>query len=1435
MNLFVKFYLSIFIFCQKFLMAKVLSDTYFSRVSSAAQKQPQDINEIVSALQSFRSQMSMKWMDQFLENDPVQSLVETWKLLFSLCDHKEPIVRLNSYSCLGAIIVTIAPLYPKFVSGSFSQAVLCIEVSPNVSIAVISAFTYLIHFIAPYEVGNFILNTPVLHHFGIDVSQYIQHLPHIVELMGPLEKQFHQALLRSLLISFGRNPNHAFVEVANILISMNPKILIHDTIEFSRSNNLKQIILALGPEILQNPVIYNEIVENNYLEDFLTTSLSVLESDQYNLTDFERASSTLVLIARNSPDHLNQIQEATQKLNVPKHLKKFYVLLPVPLSELIPEPNESSTLTCAKLKGFKDFLIRNNTLENVKKVVEIFVSMSKNSSGDVFCAFCESFGDLFNLIYEYEETKNDISLILDTIFEIKNINWVQQDAIVKLLSRLNVNQAAAIVDRYVNKAQAFLLDCCFSSQESLSQNSIKVLTNFATLLTIPQIMANIYKYDFFNIDIALKIIRLVNSLLIEFGPSKPLVDFTSMVEDLIMLFEDTKISSEGFDFLSSIRHEPKNPLILTRAADWLNAIFLSFTQKELVMAFEFNRIEVPNYLTQVETDLVANVLPNTKQAVPGIISTFRYMINTKMINMKVISQFAVQILKLFPHDITYLCMQKLDTSSQEFLHLSMGVLKIMNWCSSIEAAAACCDFLVQSPKIIIDGASQNAQAILESGRVSSGDHLFRLYRIINMFQRDLADELAVKYKGFLSNGEKVLFDLKQGKKDEIVDFVSKENFEDVNIADLDLQNYLSGVENKNFLHVKDFTCLSNTHWKYIAKNSSQFDDDVRKYIKEHPYQMNHYIDNVDPPKVFVYTQEKGSKISSLAPRLLNGTFQFNAPLLTNFFKYSFIKIKEDIIGPILYEALRKVDQPGVSDLCAFIIEYCNKNKINIPESAVLSLLPVENSKLMKNIIRLSIDAEYKDKIRDKAFEILNLSQDNSLLNSLEFGTAVKLIDIAFFLVSDSQFTSFLSQNGTSKKSIILITKALQRYEVSNNSLQSICNFIIENLEVLGEKPKKLQRAMRLLRIAVSRLSDSKASDKKSILEGIAEKLEKLTIVNTSDCVVHNEIAGIFNELMKCVVPTQNTISFIDKTDTTLGNHSPYLPDIFTIFCLGQQLNRASRYVLTQLFESPLRSEQVLALRVCLSLVSKTANALAYNLFSSVLTNFLKAITISPESEAIFWPFPEISSVIIRRCISHPKFNEFKDNFLKSVINSVLPNPNLAALSSLSVAFGDVILCMPPPLPTAAEYAEKFARYNCQSPHFASIFKPFCAWQLKYAQTEEDSANIWLEAVNSNQKAFIARPCLQTAIELADSVAARFDSEESAFLLVGKLALLQNPFIWTYLCIAMYLRRSEDNAGESIIRLATDVADAMPSKERFEAIKHLCEGRIMKGALIASNC
>ncbi|EAY17017.1 hypothetical protein TVAG_296960 [Trichomonas vaginalis G3] len=1418
-------------------MAKVLSESHFSRLVSATKRPIEDINEIVAALQSLRSSISLKWFEQFSDFEPVTSMVEVWRLLFHLSGHSEAIIRLNSYSCLGAIIVTIAPIFPKVISSSFSQAVLEIEVSPNVSIAIISCFTHLIHFIAPIEVNNFILNTPVLHHFGIDVSQYIQHLPHIVKLMGPLEKQFHQALLRSLLISFGRNPNHSFVEVANILISMNPKILIHDTLEFSRSNNLNQIILALGPEILQNPTIYNEVVSNNYLNDFLNMSLSVLETETQNLTDFERASSTLVLIARNSPEHLQKISEKCSKLTIPKHLRKFYVLLPVPKEELLPDEADPSSLACAKLRALKDFVIRNNNEEGKKFVIDILVETHKKATGDIFCAFCEAFGDPFNILFTIsdENSKKQLGNILNSILNMDNLNWVQQDAIVKLFDVLDVNQAATAIDKYVPRAQKHLLECCFSSHESLSANAITVLTNFTTLLTIHQIVADIYKYDMFSIDVAFKILKLLNSLLAEFGISKPLKEIAPTVEEIIMLYEDPKIASEGFLYLARLKHESKSVPVIARAADWMNAIFASFTQREMQMAFDFNHLEIPNYLTLVETDLVANILPTTYEAVPGIINCFEYLINCKLINMQLINLMAYQILHLFPREVAALCMLKLDTSSQEFVNLASAILTIMNWTSSIDSAATCCDFIVQAPKVIVEGAAKNVSAILESGRVKTGDNLFRFYRILSLTDHNLAEDLCSRCKEQLPYGERVIFDLKRGLSNDVNRYISSTPFEDININDADLYTYISGIDAKGILFVDNFEKLSSKHWKYIVKNLEQFKPMIQEYMDKHIYQMNHYIENIDPTKEFSFVPEKGSKISSLAPRLLNGTFQFNAPLLMNFFRFSFIKIKEDIIGPILYEAIRKIDHPEVADLCGYIIDYCTRYNIIIPETAVLSLLEVKDNILMKYLMRYAGKCPYSDKIRDKAIEILKLDKNPDIFEMIQFGKSVSLVDIAFYLIAQQQFENYIYKHGTSKKSIIKITQTVQRFDVPLDTLTNIAEFVIENIEILGEKPKKLQRSLRLLRIVLSRIVDSKNQEKKEIMDELTAKLEKLTMITAGDSSMHNEIAGIFSESMKISAPTDKIINFIIESDSGLGAHSPYTADIFTIFCLGQSLTKASRYTMTLLFESQLRSEQVIAMRICLSMVSKTANNLAFNLFASILQNFLKAISPTPETESFYWPYPEIVSVIIHRIISHPRFNEVKDSFLKSALSSVIPPPSLAALSSLSAAFGDIILCLSPPQPLAGEYAEKFARYNTSHPNFSSICKPFTAWQLKYARNEEDATNIWLEAVNTNQKAFIARPCLQTAIDLADSVAARFDAEESAFLLVGKLALLDHPFLWTYLCIAMYLRRSTDDAGQSILKLAEDVADAMPSKERFEAIKNLCEEKVMKGALIASNC
>jgi hypothetical protein len=336
---------------------------------------------------------------------------------------------------------------------------------------------------------------------------------------------------------------------------------------------------------------------------------------------------------------------------------------------------------------------------------------------------------------------------------------------------------------------------------------------------------------------------------------------------------------------------------------------------------------------------------------------------------------------------------------------------------------------------------------------------------------------------------------------------------------------------------------------------------------------------------------------------------------------------------------------------------------------------------------------------------------------------------------------------------------------------------------------------------------------------------------TDNAAIHNEMANLVYESMNCIPPSKEIQEYLSSVDQDFDQKSPYAIASFMILALTNfTINRASRTHLMYLAESNQQSEKITALKIAMFAISKKASSAAFGLFTSIITQFFRITEANHR-----WPVPELAAVIIRKACMHPRFNEFKDAFQKPSLATVLARPESPSIAAYSSVLGDVLNVLNPPQPTVTEYAEKYPRFYPSHPQLMNIYKSYTAWMLRFAESEEDADNIWLDAINAHQKVFLAVPSLSTARELANVISVRFDASEAAFLLIGRFAMMPNSFFWTYLVIVLYLGRHDEEALKTLFDLAKDIAPSLPSKERFEALKELSEGNVLRGAFISSSC
>ena len=479
-------------------MLRVTQKDYnFFLLCSYIKSPPPDPSKLVKVIQTFRSKLSLKWLDLILDDeDPVDCLKYVWLVLFKISTHNDATVRVSVYNAIGGLIFAILPFSPHHLMESFSKATQEYKLTTRASICIVSSFLYICHFISPADLEDFVTNTPVIPHFGADVSGYIQYIPKFIRLMTPLDVQFHKVLLRSLLSSFGRKPNHDFVKSVVLLVAFNPEVLIKDLMEFIMSNSLNQTILAIGPQILLNDSIF-VLLSDTYISHFLDASLSVISNTESILSDFEQACGTLsILVNRYEGAKLDELKEKIRKNTTlddgktlkeyPKHFQRLLLQLPTPLDELKIDPKDANSIKCAKINALVNYTRKT---DDRNPVLDMLSSLNESiPEGDVLTALINSLQPLFHLLLHespdldnFRKENQLLSNLIRSILLRKGMTWLQNVSLLNLLSSIGVDLGNRLIPDFEEIVIPLILDFSCSQQIELSSVATSTLKAFVSL------------------------------------------------------------------------------------------------------------------------------------------------------------------------------------------------------------------------------------------------------------------------------------------------------------------------------------------------------------------------------------------------------------------------------------------------------------------------------------------------------------------------------------------------------------------------------------------------------------------------------------------------------------------------------------------------------------------------------------------------------------------------------------------------------------------------------------------------------------------------------------------------------------------------------------------------------------------------------------------
>lgn len=1344
-------------------------EDFFNIVEYIKSPTPKTDN-LIHDLQSFRSHISLRWVDQFYDCDQENCLGYVWLVLFSLANHDEPVVRITSYNVIGALLFSLTPYSPNLMMKSFSNAVIKLKMSSKASIAIIASFLYICNNISPTDLEDFITNTPIMHHFRADTTNFIKYMPRLINLMEKLNLQFQQVLLRSLLTSFGRNPNHDFVSSVTKLVKLNPNLLLSNLMDFVVENKLNQTILYLGPILLTNDEVF-DLMDENYINEFINVSLNVLKNNKSVLTDFENACGTLSIITKKISgekleDLKNKINENKQEV-YPNNFKRFLVLLPTPFDELLINSNDSNSLKCEKLKSITTYLSNNNNDVTKQKLLDYYESLL-DSQFEVFSTFVNSVADSFNLLLGFNDTK--FSFIIKTILDRKCLTWVQESAIINLLTTIGIDRGVKFIPEFESIAINIIFHDSFSPHEELSESANKCIIKFINYDNLPIVLKNLWEIDYFNERIALQYLVLLNILLDVIEPK-----FFKGIEQLvceIILFHDNNyfIAGQGFRFLYRCSYINVSELLSNTCLDWIVRLIKSITQNTSKIFSPLNKEQLPYMITTLNTDVVAADINNSITKTYPLFYCYQYYSKLES-NSERLMILAIEISQLFPEWIIPFVKSN-NIFQKGNIHFNIFcaiVARILNYESSLDIVSYCCDFLCDAENEIQNKTVDIVRFFINKESITSAKHLYSLYKYYSIISNNEEEKQnilnTIRKRMDLFN--LTLFEIKLGIIDESIfsSFVSEIDFSKWPLYDKDFLKYVNSKSEFKTIKI-NFDLLDNDNLKYYYFNQEKFDssekDKFNEFYKKNECKVYKYIDHKIKTTNYVFKNiNLDLNYPSILPQLLSNQEKFESDLmLCMFFKFTNYVLDEKKFM-ILFDQIKTPETYYES------IMYSKRIGINIPHDKLSNLTKLDNEKL-NGII----------------FPMLGFSIDcNQYCN---------------FNIKSKQLIELCK----------LISSDCFHFDIN------LCKFIIGLLERIREieSTKKIILIFRVLNQIIDCFSKKLPQD---FIDKIIEVFLSIYSIDLPSLIL--ELSYIFNRISgKDRQKLEKIYSYYDK-----------LLSKFKIFIQSTpQLKKISKNTISDNLTSNIPSIRIRTLKLVYTILSDTS---LWGLFVQILNSLSKSFAENSSCPIFNFIFSQISSLII----SHQQFESIKKVFINTILPYIYVDPNSPQFAEYSPYISVIAHTIGYPLPQYVSYVDTILKSNPMHPNTTEYYCDYVRWVLLFEKDPIRKTDVILQGLQTIQKILIQHPTNANSDCLIDILLQNSIDFEHSFFLLGKLAMLPIPITTILIIIQKYIRRCKKEDYENCKEIFESISDSYGSSQKAELIR-LILNKNAKEALVHYN-
>ena len=1333
-----------------------------------------NFSQAIQIIQTFRKQISYNWITSFNPEIREKILTVTWSTLFELAKSENATIYINICSTIGALIFSISPFLPHVLMKSFSAAVLEIKTTSYASIAIISAFLNIIHSISPADIDQFISDTPVLLHFGVDVGNFVRHLPKLIPLMEPLDVQFHQQLLLSLVISCSKMPTTYHVESICLLLSLAPTELIPTLKNIILRNKMTQCLLALGPKIFHNKQIFDLFSEDD-LSIFSSVALDVISNQSSSLTDFENACNTLSALTEYcTGSFLENLYQSIQKAKLPEyppHFFRFLILISSDFNELKLLEDDKVSVKCAKIQALTKHLKKNSKENENKYVLDMTLNLLSLKNNEITTNLINMINQCFFKLYSFDKDK--VSLILNKLMKKnKSFTWVQNCELVKLIETIGTDIGHQLIPNFDKLVISKLLLFSFTKYKELSSSSINCLSNlvgYDNINLVIEFLNNVNLFDEFDVEILLSI---VNKIFKKF-PNYLFEFYAPIVVDSISFYDSPTIAGKGFKFLRLASYYSIPTSLFDECIDWIVRLYKSMTQRASLVRSPLRKPDLPLLTSNLETDIVSSSIIEAKSQLSPLKNILFYFMSVPTVDSRIVTLME-ENLRLFPKMILSKAIDCLQIIPNSF---SQVVADILNSTSSFKTAAICAEFLCFSGMEYRLMTVNTIKFLMNHEKANLGALIFSYYRLLNFANIEEANELLENCRKRLGIIALTTLDAKLciSNPDEFNAFAAKTEYNHWPINDSDFSHMF---ESNSFIAtidtVKQYDGIDDDHWRFIFQHKDRFNlVNFEECKKLHYYKLLQFI-NLKGERQYTHNSVSQKTKLSLVQYLIDNEFFFNIPLALSFFRFSNYKISQDIFD----KYFREVVKTNNSDLIYYAIEYATKQHLEIDKSLLIeykvyNINSESNKELILTLLSIfsSSDIPYDDNLSINDIS-LNCYDKNILIISLHFDQYMNK-----FLKNIENLNDVDTENQAKKyfstKLFVKMAFLISEMKYSKSIVLKYVNYVTKVFHQWKES-KKLISFLRLF----TNLSMRTAS---------SELINLLTpLFSSENAAVLNELSQLLYVVLANIESTPEIYQLSKQYSEMSHIISPFMKVVSLISAFNddpsQNISNITKNQIGSQFDNELKIPSVTlnGFRLMKTLIQDRSSA--FKLFYESCDYLFESL-ISLNNKPVF---DEISEEIMHILINRSEIDAYDTYFKPKIINYIFCSyPNLPCLHSHIRLIKEFQYKIPSPSHQYQTFMHSFVTSQIPDPNLFEILGNFSKWAISKCYIDK---NFGILAVKLADRFITYFPFLQIMDIFAELLKLPSISINDAIYQIWRVYKNGTPLINVLLLLHLFIKQ-----------------------------------------------